>query len=388
MLNPFRRRPLPGAPAAHSSDRRVPSLERLEDRMVPAVIHPVVHTAVQHAGTIAPGQSDVVSTQTTSVSYDASFKQTPTDTSSTVSVNQFNPSLGVLTEVDIIATGSLQNRVQMENLGPQAHQFQCNVGGTLTYLLPGTQPLTSSPSTVLSASLPAFDGVPDLSGPSSKDFGNVTLAGTFSEASITSPQALAAYIGTGKVAVSQSAVAQSSVSGPGNLLAMITTTAQGDVQVVYNYLPEASIAGNVYYDVHKQGSLQPGDPPIGNVLLTLAGTDAFGNSVHRTTHTSSTGTYSFNDLMPGTYEVSETQPAGYRQGTNTLGSLGGQIQGDHILSIPVNAGDQGTQYNFGEILNPSRPPQPPPNPPTPPVTPPLVPSKFFFFGSTLGDFGW
>jgi hypothetical protein len=40
-----------------------------------------------------------------------------------------------------------------------------------------------------------------------------------------------------------------------------------------------------------------------------------------TTTTTITGFYAFDDLRPGTYTVSETQPSGYLDGRDTAGTL-------------------------------------------------------------------
>ena len=52
--------------------------------------------------------------------------------------------------------------------------------------------------------------------------------------------------------------------------------------------------------------------------------------------TAADGTYSFtsdssgNPLLPGTYKVTETQPAGYLQGSNTVGTVNGVSDGSLI----------------------------------------------------------
>ena len=68
--------------------------------------------------------------------------------------------------------------------------------------------------------------------------------------------------------------------------------------------------------------LDPSEAGIGSVTLTLTGTNDLGNSVNATTTTAADGTYSFNNLRPGTYQVVETQPANYLDGKATVGSIG------------------------------------------------------------------
>ncbi len=90
---------------------------------------------------------------------------------------------------------------------------------------------------------------------------------------------------------------------------------------------------------------------IGNVTVTLTGTNDLGQTVSLTTTTSNTGAYSFSNLRPGTYTLTETQPAGYLEGHDNVGSLGGSAAVIDVFSgVAATAGANGTNYNFGEIL--------------------------------------
>ncbi len=130
----------------------------------------------------------------------------------------------------------------------------------------------------------------------------------------------------------------------------------------------ASLSGFVYYDQDNLGYKAANDPPIPGTVVTLTGTTDLGVSVQTATQTAADGSYDFGNLRPGVYQITETQPQGYSQGTNTVGSLGGSVNGDQF-QVQVSAGNQGTNYNFGEVLPPSPPVVPPP-PPPPPVVPP------------------
>lgn len=53
------------------------------------------------------------------------------------------------------------------------------------------------------------------------------------------------------------------------------------------------------------------------MTVTLTGTDMYGNPVSLTTTTATgTGNYAFNNLTPGNYTLTETQPAGFVDGTD------------------------------------------------------------------------
>src|SRR5262249_2698303 len=138
----------------------------------------------------------------------------------------------------------------------------------------------------------------------------------------------------------------------------------------------ASIAGFVYYDENTNGIKDFTDPAIPNTTVTLTGVTDLGATVAQTQQTAGDGSYAFADLRPGGYTITETQPAPYEQGTNTVGSLGGGVMGDQFR-VGVNAGNQGQDYNFGETLPPPPPPPPPPEPPPPPLPPeqPVLPEQ-------------
>jgi uncharacterized repeat protein (TIGR01451 family) len=114
-----------------------------------------------------------------------------------------------------------------------------------------------------------------------------------------------------------------------------------------------SLAGRVYNDQNISGSRDPGEPGIPSVTLTLAGTDANGQAVSRTTTTGADGTYTFAGLpVPNGsgYTISETQPGGFNDGGDTVGNLGGTLGADSISGITFPAaGATGTGYDFGEV---------------------------------------
>ncbi|NNE94422.1 MAG: hypothetical protein HKN24_00140, partial [Acidimicrobiales bacterium] len=109
----------------------------------------------------------------------------------------------------------------------------------------------------------------------------------------------------------------------------------------YNFaeIPDTSIAGSV---VDENGN------PIEGVTITLTGTDDLGVITPLTTTTQADGTYVFQDLRPGNYTVSETQPATHGDGGETAGTSGGIVADDQISGIVVNAGEISSGYDFDE----------------------------------------
>ncbi len=111
----------------------------------------------------------------------------------------------------------------------------------------------------------------------------------------------------------------------------------------------ASIAGFVYYDLNNDGTFQGTESPITGATVTLTGTDDLGAPVSLTTTTGATGLYSFGNLRPGTYVLTETQPAGYLDGKDTVGTPGGTTTNDKFSNIVLGAGVNGVNNNFGEV---------------------------------------
>ncbi|WP_439624505.1 SdrD B-like domain-containing protein [Gemmata sp.] len=110
----------------------------------------------------------------------------------------------------------------------------------------------------------------------------------------------------------------------------------------------AGISGFVYQDPNNDGVKQPSEAPIPGATVTLFNA-ATGAQVGTTT-TGADGGYNFNNLPAGTYRVAETQPAGFTDGRDSVGSVGGTlVPTDTTTNIVLPAGVLGTNYNFGEL---------------------------------------
>lgn len=113
----------------------------------------------------------------------------------------------------------------------------------------------------------------------------------------------------------------------------------------------ASLAGRVYQDADYNGAAGAGDPGIAGVSVTLTGTDMFGNPVSLTTTTAATtGNYAFNNLAPGSYTLTETQPAAFADGSDAAGTAGGTVGNDVVSAIALRSNVAATGYDFGELL--------------------------------------
>jgi len=121
--------------------------------------------------------------------------------------------------------------------------------------------------------------------------------------------------------------------------------------VEYNFceIPPASLAGKVYVDHNNNGQIDANEPGIAGVTVHLL--DANMNPTGVSTVTDASGNYSFQNLMPGTYGVSEVHPLAYIDGLDSAGSHGGSAlnPGDKISGATLLGGANAVNYNFGEL---------------------------------------
>jgi hypothetical protein len=83
-------------------------------------------------------------------------------------------------------------------------------------------------------------------------------------------------------------------------------------------LQPADVQGKKFDDLNADGLWQVGEPPLAGVEVTLEGTDFFGNVVGPLTDvTDANGVFSFANLVPGDYTVTETAwpPGGWMPST-------------------------------------------------------------------------
>jgi hypothetical protein len=326
-------------------------------------------------------------------------------------VGQFDPSLGKLVSIDITNAGSITSDIYVENTSATSPSIiNATVGGKLTLTGPtGVAVTTLFDQNAGTFNASTFDGKLDFAGTSGVEFGAKTANG--SQALTLSGDAINPFVGTGYVVLTESGTANSTATGGGNLLVGVTSTGAAQVTVAYKYIPSnclkpgsyailktsvppgyidgkessngvvlsyppgvnvipatmtnsdlkhndfaellpSSISGHVYLDTSpngfNNGIIDPGEPGIGGVVVTLTGNDDLG-PVARQTATNPDGTYQFAGLRPGSYTVTKTHPAGYIDGKSTVGSLGGQAAANVISGISLPTNVNAHDYNFGEL---------------------------------------
>ena len=113
------------------------------------------------------------------------------------------------------------------------------------------------------------------------------------------------------------------------------------------------LSGYVWDDTPDNNGVKgglPDEPGIRGSNLLLIGTDDLGQHVRLTAVTDTQGAYSFVNLRPGTYTIADDTPAGYTNGKNVLGTLGGTLGASRVDNIVVHAGASGADYNFGKLM--------------------------------------
>ncbi|MFK7765870.1 MAG: SdrD B-like domain-containing protein [Mariniblastus sp.] len=136
------------------------------------------------------------------------------------------------------------------------------------------------------------------------------------------------------------------IAGQGILSSI--TVGSGDAAINYDFCEHipADLCGTVYHDRNNNGVQDSGEEGIAGTRMVL--TDENGNVIAET-FTDDQGEYCFNDLIPGTYCVAEIQPNEFVDGIDSVGNVGGDLENDKICNIELTGGDEGDEYNFGEL---------------------------------------
>jgi uncharacterized repeat protein (TIGR01451 family) len=163
----------------------------------------------------------------------------------------------------------------------------------------------------------------------------------------------------GTVPTAGTGVANGPNGSNANLIQNIVLGAAGAGSTANNFsaVKPASLAGYVYADVQPaNGTRDAAEPGIGGTTVTVSGTDFQGNAVSRAVQTTADGHYLADNLLPGSYQIDETQPTGVADGPESLGTVGGAARGavnpggtnDRFNGLPLVSEDVGIDYNFGE----------------------------------------
>ena len=149
----------------------------------------------------------------------------------------------------------------------------------------------------------------------------------------------------------------SAVTGNRDVLTQIAIPLGGTDGINYDFAEAqpARIAGSVYVDTNNNGVRDAGEQGIAGATVKLVAVSTIATQQNVTVVTDTNGNYSITGLAPGSYRLVEVQPAGYFDGLDRAGTIGGVTvgravnPGDRIVNIQLNGGDAGIHYDFGEL---------------------------------------
>jgi hypothetical protein len=150
----------------------------------------------------------------------------------------FNSSMGTLTEVDVVTSGSYSTEFHAENLGASTSRIAGTTSGNLSINLPSGPIPVTIPSITENFNAAPYDGTLDDAGSSGKDFAPVTSSSAAHTTVLTSPADLAAFTGNFRIPVSVSGHATgTATSSNGDLSAGFNTQTSATITIVYHYIP-------------------------------------------------------------------------------------------------------------------------------------------------------
>jgi hypothetical protein len=157
---------------------------------------------------------------------------------STQAILYFSSSLGTLSEVDVVASGSFSTEFFAENLGPSSNTITGVTTGNLAINGPSGAIPISIPSVTERFNAAPFDGTVGDAGPSGKDFAPVTSSSLPHTTVLTSSADLAAFTGNFRIPITVSGHATGNASATnGSLSAGFKTQTSVTLTVIYHYTP-------------------------------------------------------------------------------------------------------------------------------------------------------
>ena len=150
----------------------------------------------------------------------------------------FSSTMGTLTEVDVVTSGTFSTEFAAENLASSSNVITGTTAANLSINVPsGAIPL-SIPSVTESFNASPFDGTLDYGGTSGKEFAAVTSSSTTQTTVLTSPAALAAFTGNFRIPITVSGHANGSATANNSDIADgFHTQTSATITVIYHYDP-------------------------------------------------------------------------------------------------------------------------------------------------------
>jgi hypothetical protein len=173
--------------------------------------------------------------QADTLTYTGSVPLTITDWTSSVSVPQFNPSLGTLNSIEVTLNGHVEGSAAFESDDASPATVHMKLQALETFYRPDLSTMvTAFPVASTTDTVTAWDGVDDYAGTSGKTYGDLSsnASNSFTTSS-SSDKAL--FTGVGNIVLPVDSAGAFTGSGAGNLLLDFATSASAGVTVTYNY---------------------------------------------------------------------------------------------------------------------------------------------------------
>lgn len=132
----------------------------------------------------------------------------------------------------------------------------------------------------------------------------------------------------------------------------LTSTATVTVDV--SEATNSVLSGFVYVDANGDGVRDEEETGVPGVLVTLTGTTTSDVEITRTALTLDDGSYVFEELAPGTYQLTESQPTALNDGTDSTESEDATVGDDVISELVLTGLNEFVENNFGESRMQSR----------------------------------
>ena len=126
------------------------------------------------------------------------------------------------------------------------------------------------------------------------------------------------------------------------------------IDVNFGFVKPASVGDKVWMDVNRDGLQDADEPAMPGVTVTLtradgtAVTDAEGNPVAAVT-TDANGQYKFENLLPGDYKVTFTNPAGYEATVSDAGDDRGADSNGTEAAVSLTQGQDDATVDYGLV---------------------------------------
>ncbi len=192
--------------------------------------------------------------QASTITFSDSVATQTTDFNQSVTVSQFDPSLGTLNSILFELTGNVTGSIKLESGDAKAATATGDLASEISLENLDNSPLVAVlPTVTKTQNLSKFDGAYDFAGTSGITFAGLSDTQTESK-TLTTKNVFTPFIGTGNITLPVVAIAKSKATGSGNLLALINTSAGANLKVVYDYtsndkppqkVPESPISASV-----------------------------------------------------------------------------------------------------------------------------------------------